>query len=95
MKPVLDETHDPDAQSWVESANAAGTDFPIQNLPFGVFQQREADAKARVGVAIGDRVLDIIGLHSERLLAEPDVVKKGVPVASGPNRFLVIVTGGH
>jgi hypothetical protein len=29
------------------------------------------------------------------LLAEPDVVKKGVPVASGPNRFLVIVTGGH
>jgi hypothetical protein len=29
------------------------------------------------------------------LLAEPDVVKKGVPIASGPNRFLVIVTGGH
>jgi hypothetical protein len=29
------------------------------------------------------------------LLAEPDVVKRGVPVAAGPNRFLVIVTGGH
>jgi len=33
MKFVLDETHEPKAQSWVESANVAGSDFPIQNLP--------------------------------------------------------------
>ncbi len=33
----LDETHDPAGRSFVESANDAGTDFPIQNLPLGIF----------------------------------------------------------
>ncbi len=70
MKPVLDETHDSKAQSWVESANAADSDFPIQNLPFGVFRRRDAGAEARVGVAIGDRILDLTGLRSEGLLAQ-------------------------
>ena len=37
MTPRINETHDPAARSWVESANQAGCDFPIQNLPFGVF----------------------------------------------------------
>lgn len=73
MKPVLDETHDPNAKSWVESANADDADFPIQNLPFGVFRQSEPGSRARVGVAIGDRILDIASLRSEGLLAEPDV----------------------
>jgi fumarylacetoacetase len=68
MKPVLDETHDPAAQSWVESANHAGSDFPIQNLPFGIFLPRDLGAKAKVGVAIGDRILDLYGLQSEGLL---------------------------
>ena len=49
MNPVLDETHDSKVQSWVESANVAGSDFPIQNLPFGVFRRRDAGAEARVG----------------------------------------------
>ena len=53
----LDETHDPARRSWVDSANAAGGDFPIQNLPFGVF--RAAGAQPRGGVAIGDQVLDV------------------------------------
>ncbi len=57
MTPRINETHDPAARSWVESANQAGCDFPIQNLPFGVF--RAAREKARVGVAIGDQVLDV------------------------------------
>ena len=34
---ALDETHDPDALSWLAAANRAATDFPLQNLPFGVF----------------------------------------------------------
>ncbi len=51
-----DATHDPAILSWVESANAGGTDFPLQNLPFGVFEQ---GGDARVGIAIGDRVLDL------------------------------------
>jgi fumarylacetoacetase len=52
-----DATHDPALRSWVDSANVAGCDFPIQNLPFGRF--RAADGGARIGVAIGDQILDL------------------------------------
>jgi fumarylacetoacetase len=76
MKPILDETHDSSAQSWVESANVAGTDFPIQNLPFGIFR-RPASGAARVGVAIGDLIVDVGGLLNEGLLAEYDVALAG------------------
>jgi len=76
MKPVLDETHDSSAQSWVESANVAGANFPIQNLPFGVFRERGAGSP-RVGVAIGDSIVDVAGLLSEGLLAENDVALAG------------------
>jgi len=69
MKPILDETHDPKAQSWLESANAPDTDFPIQNLPFGVFWRHGTGGEARVGVAIGDRILDLAGLQCEGLRA--------------------------
>ena len=54
----LNETHDPDRRSWVESANEA-SDFTIQNLPFGVFRPRGDSHRARVGVAIGDQILDV------------------------------------
>jgi fumarylacetoacetase len=54
----LDETHDPAARSWVASANAADTDFPIQNLPFGVFLRADEE-EPRVGLRIGDEVLDL------------------------------------
>ena len=58
MPIVLDETHDPSRRSFVESANAPGCDFPIQNLPFGVYRP-PSGPPARVGVAIGDQVLDV------------------------------------
>jgi fumarylacetoacetase len=54
-----DETHDPTLKSWVESANRPGADFPIQNLPFGVFET--ARSAPRIGVAIGDQILDLRG----------------------------------
>ncbi|MBI0534204.1 fumarylacetoacetase [Roseomonas sp. KE2513] len=54
---VLDKTHDPQRRSWVISANEPGAEFPIQNLPLGVFS-RGGDAP-RGGVAIGDQVLDL------------------------------------
>jgi fumarylacetoacetase len=56
----LDKTHDPDLKSWVESAD--GSDFPIQNLPFGVFRRKNSKEKPRGGVAIGDQVLDLAAL---------------------------------
>ena len=58
----IDSTHDPDLQSWVASANDPETDFPIQNLPFGVFSTA-ADPAPRVGVAIGDQILDLAVLE--------------------------------
>ncbi len=60
----LDETHDPARRSWVESANAPEADFPIQNLPLGVFRRADGDGGPRIGVAIGDLVLDLAGVAS-------------------------------
>ncbi|MEO8754271.1 MAG: fumarylacetoacetase [Casimicrobiaceae bacterium] len=56
----LDATHDPALTSWVAAANDPATDFPIQNLPFGRFR-RASDANFRIGVAIGDQVVDLAG----------------------------------
>ena len=42
---MSDETHDPARTSWVESANGH-PDFPIQNLPFGVFSIGNGEARA-------------------------------------------------
>ena len=56
---TLNETHGLALTSWVTSANAADCDFPIQNLPFGIFSRRGASEKFRIGVAIGDSVLDL------------------------------------
>ena len=53
-------THDPRLESWVESANQPDTDFPVQNLPYATFRTR-GDDHARLGVAIGDQVLDASG----------------------------------
>ncbi|MGE5360802.1 MAG: fumarylacetoacetase [Bacteroidales bacterium] len=61
-------THDPSLRSWVESANLPGSDFPIQNLPFGVFRPRGTGAPGRIGVAIGDYVIDVAGCYEETLL---------------------------
>ncbi|MEP7299297.1 MAG: fumarylacetoacetase [Burkholderiales bacterium] len=52
-------THDPKRRSWVASANTATTDFPIQNLPFGRYRRTGSSEGFRIGVAIGDQVLDL------------------------------------
>lgn len=53
-----DSTHDAQLTSWVESANDPSSDFPIQNLPLGVFRHRK-ETRRRIGVAIGDAILDV------------------------------------
>ena len=55
----LNQTHAPTLRSWVASANQAGCDFPIQNLPFGRFRTAGSHEALRIGVAIGDQVLDL------------------------------------
>src|ERR1700751_5214519 len=54
-------------RSWVESANDGLTDFPLSNLPFGVF--RHASGSACIGVAIGDQILNLQAASQGGLLA--------------------------
>jgi fumarylacetoacetase len=61
----IDETHDPARTSWVESANGH-PDFPVQNLPFGVFST--GNGEPRIGVAIGDMILDLKALSATDLI---------------------------
>lgn len=61
-----DETTAPTLKSWVQSANAPDCDFPIQNLPYGVFAT--ADGAPRAGVAIGDSIVDLAALADAGLL---------------------------
>ena len=67
----INQTHDAALKSWVESANTPGADFPIQNLPFGVFRRAGSDEPPRIGVGIGDRILDVRGCVEAQLLAPP------------------------
>ncbi|WP_226795660.1 fumarylacetoacetate hydrolase family protein [Altererythrobacter sp. CC-YST694] len=64
----LNATHDPARRSWLDSANIPGTDFPIQNLPFGVFDDGKG---ARGGVALGDSIIDIAALLEAGALTGP------------------------
>lgn len=59
---LLNETHEPSLQSWVDSANVVDNGFPVQNLPFAVFRMPDDDQGLRPGVAIGDRILDLAAL---------------------------------
>lgn len=56
-------------QSWLESANAPLCDFPLENLPFGLFRLKHPDASdARIGVAIGDSILNLFATAESGLL---------------------------
>src|SRR3982751_3677900 len=74
---VTDESHDPALTSWVDSAQ--GSDFPIQNLPLGIFSVGERGRQP--GVAIGDYVLDLGGIAD--LLEEEWRVDLAQPVLNG------------
>jgi fumarylacetoacetase len=62
---VIDETHEPHATSWVESANGHA-EFPVQNLPLGVFSP--AGGNPRIGCAIGEAILDLAAAVGAGLL---------------------------
>ena len=66
--PALDATFDRARRSWVASANDPATDFPIQNLPFGMFTRPRRGDLTELGVAIGDRVLSLQACAEKGLL---------------------------
>ena len=89
MNNAIDATHNPDLRSWVESANQPDSDFPIQNLPFGVF--RRTGEEAHIGVAIGDSILDLAACSTLGLLQElPQPVQAA---CTTPNLNALMVLG--
>ena len=67
----INETHDPNLRSWVESANDPNTDFPIQNLPFFMFfNSDDSEQMERPGILIGDMVLDLAECLYDDLFAK-------------------------
>ena len=84
------ETHAPELQSWVESANDPQTDFPVQNLPLGIFS--DATGEPRGGVAIGDQIFDVRGAVAVGLFSGD--AKRAGEAASGSdlNAFLALGT---
>ena len=76
--------NDPSLRSFIPVAPTS--DFPIQNLPFGIFSSKDGLAP-RVGVAIGDYVLDLWHLAQD---CRFDVVEPGVFAASQLNPFMAL-----
>ena len=91
MTDVIDETHHPELRSWVPGADEH-PDFPIQNLPFGVFSP--PGGTPRGGVAIGDRILDLTALDGLAASAE---VAQALQAATGPalNPLLALPSGAR
>ena len=67
MNDALKATLAPTLKSWIESANDPASDFPIQNLPFGVFSDA-VNERPRAGVAIGDWIADLAALEDAGLV---------------------------
>jgi fumarylacetoacetase len=74
VRTPTDETHDSERRSFVSTANDPQGDFPIQNLPFGIFS-RGKDTRKSAGVAIGDQIFDLRAAFGLGLLSVdiPDV----------------------
>ena len=87
---MIDHTHDPTLTSWVECANGHA-DFPIQNLPFGVFSPLAG--APRGGIAIGDMILDLRALHEEALLDEEAQGVAHTCIGPSLNPFLALGAG--
>jgi fumarylacetoacetase len=90
---VTDETHAANLRSWVDSANDHA-EFPIQNLPLGVFRRRETDESWRVGVAIGNAILDLAAAARSGLLSG-DASRAGSRCASSSLNGLLSLDAPH
>jgi len=86
----LNETHDPDLQSWVSSANSGSTDFPIQNMPFAVFRRQGSNEAFRGGVAIGDQIVDLQALKDANVFDGAGQEALQAASESELNRFMAM-----
>jgi fumarylacetoacetase len=80
---MTDITNNP-TNSWV--AMPRDSDFPIQNLPYGVFRHKSAGP--RIGVAIGDYVLDLAALHEAGLFGSTSIADDNLFAHDSLNRFM-------
>ena len=87
---MINETHDPALRSWVVSANAAGTDFPIQNLPFAVFRRKGSADSYRCGVAIGDQILDLAAASRTQVFKGSDAQAADAGANNGLNALMAM-----
>ena len=76
---TLNQTHDVTRWSWIESANHTACDFPLQNLPLGVFRTA-TQVPPRPGIAIGSSILDLAAI------ARSGLHHQGIPAAA-PTAF--------
>jgi len=90
---TVNETHDPAARSFVASANDGATDFPLQNLPFGVMRRRGSVEAWRGAIAIGDQVLDLgaVGAHA----ALPAPLREPLSPCAAPTLNAFMAAGPH
>jgi fumarylacetoacetase len=87
---MIDDTHSPGRRSWVASANQH-TDFPIQNLPLGVFTP--CGASTRGGIAIGDDIFDLAAALELKLFDGP--AAEAARAASGTTLNPLFALGGE
>lgn len=83
----INDTHDPLRKSWIESANKGDTDFPIQNLPFGIFE-RQGDKRS--GIAIGDQIFDLAKAVSAGLFSGDPLEAAQAAIGSELNPLLAL-----
>jgi fumarylacetoacetase len=95
MSPRLNETHDSTLVSWVASANAPDTDFPLQNLPFAEFRRAGTNETFRGGVAIGDQIVDLAATRHSVTFQDRNV-RDLVELAARPtlNEFMAAGNAG-
>ena len=88
---MLNETHSPALESWVEGAG--DTDFPVQNLPFGAYADPQT-GRGRIGIAIGDRILDVARARSAGVIGGAADDAAGACEGETLNAFMAM-GGGH
>lgn len=94
MTDQLNETHDARHKSWLAAANDPRGDFPLQNLPYGVFK-KSGNERPRVGVAIGDHLLDVSACQEAGLLAGEVVARAALACAAPTLNELMALDWTH